>query len=215
MKQIVRQTISEQAYRHVLDGIVKGVFSPGIRLKDTEIAGDLGISRTPAREALLRLQQDGFLDGRVGGGFRVRELKVGEIEDLYPILINLEALAVRSSPPAGRPKLQKLRDLNTVIGAAETPPLKRISKDAVWHSTLIDECRNRHLVSMIDHLKTVIQRYLHAYILLMPRIEPSIDHHEKVVTCLEEGKVEAAVKVLEEHWMRNLARLVELLGGPE
>ncbi len=211
MKSIKRQALREQVYQGILQEIVAGRFSAGVRIKDTDIAARQGISRTPAREALLRLESDGFLINSVGRGFAVRPLDANEIRELYPILIDLEALALRSSPPADAKRIAKLRALNTEIGAPKTAPLKRIARDIVWHNTLISGCDNQTLLSMIEVLMQRIQRYLHAYIMLMPRIETSIDHHEEIAVSLESGDVEGSISILAEHWQRNLAILLELL----
>jgi len=71
---ITRERLSADVHEELLGQIVRGLFAPGQRLKDTELAERLGVSRTPVREALLRLEREGFISSQKHLGFSVKEL---------------------------------------------------------------------------------------------------------------------------------------------
>lgn len=209
MKNIKPTAIRDQVYLQVLEDIVTGEFRPGSKIKDTDVAAQLDISRTPVREALLRLVHEGFLEARVGRGFAVCELRVEELREVYPIVWTLEAMALRAAPMPTPQVQAELRQLNVQIGARDQDPLKRLEVDLIWHNNLVQGCGNSTLLDMIDRLKRVLQRYLHAYIMVNPHIKKSIDDHELIVDYLAAGEKERAVAQLEKHFQRNLEIVVQ------
>ncbi|MCP4546944.1 MAG: GntR family transcriptional regulator [bacterium] len=210
MEPIERLPLREQIYRSILESIVSGDYPPGSKVKDTEVAERLDVSRTPVREVLLRLEQEGFLVGRVGRGFAVRPLAGAELREIYPILVSMESLALRTSPPLSQDLLDELLTLNGEIGAETQQALKRLEIDVIWHRKLVEGCGNKRLLALIAQLKSLVGRYLHAYILLRPNIAPSVNDHDLIVDLLRAGDVEKAVSQLEIHWRRNLSVLLEI-----
>src|SRR5438552_12261037 len=95
---IPRTPLRDEVYRHLLDRIHRGEITPGVRVRDTALAAQLGVSRTPVREALLRLTRDGVLEADMGRGFRLCPLARNEIREIGAILGALEALAFELSP---------------------------------------------------------------------------------------------------------------------
>ena len=89
------QLLNEQCYRKLRSLILRGALSPGQHVTESEIGRRFGMSRTPIREAISRLQQDGLLRARDVRGVCVTELNWAEVPDLYDLRIRLEALAVR------------------------------------------------------------------------------------------------------------------------
>ncbi len=212
MESIARQPIRNHSYRQLLENIVRGDIPPGARIRDTEIAAELGISRTPVRESLLRLTNEGFLENLPGRGFRVRPLDPTEVQEIYPILWNLETLALLSSPLPGSGIIKNLKKMGTQIGADDQDPIKRIEIDELWHRCLISGCPNRRLLELIDHYKSVIRRYLFTYILRLPRIKGSIDDHALIIRSLERGDLETAAARIKPHYENNIDYLIQALG---
>lgn len=215
MKSIERLPLREQIHRRLIKSLIAGEFPPGSKVKDTEIAEMLGISRTPAREALLRLEQDGFLKNLVGRGFVVQPLDPREPEEIYPLIIELECMALKAAPPWTPGAIAKLRQLGATIAAPDTPPLRRLELDVQWHGLLIEPCGNSHLLRVVSQLKQLVQRYLHAYILTCPDIRPSVDHHGQILDRLEAGETDTATDILTEHWLRNLGILRRMIGDQQ
>ena len=151
-----RRPLQDDIYESVVEYITNSALASGARVRDTDVATELGVSRTPVREALYRLQRDGLIDHPVGRGFRVRPLSMTEAEATYPILWTLEGLALRMSGPLATVpgKMEELDRLARAIEAAPTA-LGRVALDNDWHTLLLAECRNPRLLQMIADLKTV------------------------------------------------------------
>jgi len=86
-------SIREQVLRHLKEQILGGQLSPSTRLVETQVAGDLGVSRTPVREALHLLEREGLLEAAPGGGYQVRGISWKEVEEICEIRIVNETLA--------------------------------------------------------------------------------------------------------------------------
>ncbi len=97
---ISRAPLRDEVCRQILDRIHRGDLPPGSRVRDSDLASQLGVSRTPIREALLHLARDGVLETAMGRGFRVRPIDAAELREVGDILGALESLALRLSPPA-------------------------------------------------------------------------------------------------------------------
>jgi DNA-binding GntR family transcriptional regulator len=209
---ITRVPLREQVHHAIVGRILREELAPGSRISDSAMAGELGVSRTPVREALLRLEREGFLEVDVGRGFFVKPLSAGEVREAYPILWTLEVLALRTSPPPSRARLADLARINAELSEAADDPERRIDLDVEWHRTLLGECGNARLMEMISDIKNVIRRYEYAYMQNAGHIPVSTSTHERIARAIEAGDVETAVPLLETNWRFSME---ELLGWIE
>ena len=161
---IERTPLRDEVYRQLLDRISRGDLPPGARVRDTQMANQLGVSRTPVREALLRLAREGVLDADMGRGFSVRALDATEMREIGAVLSNLEGLALELSGdiPAGR--LIELGEIDRELNGIRGDPDRCIDLDEQWHRTLLEACPNQRLLSMISTLWQVPRRYMRAYL---------------------------------------------------
>ena len=139
------------------------------------------------------------------------ELLVSEVEEVYPIVWTLEAHALRTTTPPSVATLKRLEKLNREIGAPDQDPLRRLQVDVVWHALLVRGCGNARLLALIDQHKKILQRYLHAYILLAPRMKASLADHDAIIELMAKGSVGPAAIRLEEHYRRNQEILIATL----
>lgn len=91
--------LREELRQAVLQRILRGVLPPGSRIIESKLSEELGVSRTPLREALLHLEQQGFVRSDLARGFSVEPLSQQEVREIYPIIWTLEGLALRSIGP--------------------------------------------------------------------------------------------------------------------
>ncbi|HEX6911974.1 MAG TPA: GntR family transcriptional regulator, partial [Longimicrobium sp.] len=154
--------LRDQVHHAIVDRILRDELKPGARISDTALARELGVSRTPIREALLRLEREGFLEADVGRGFFVKPLSVREVREAYPVLWTLEVLALRSAAPLAPQRRAELDRINAEL-ETEQDPERRIDLDGEWHRRLLETCGNEYLMGMIATLKSVIRRYEYAY----------------------------------------------------
>jgi len=157
MESIERKPVRDQVYSQVLEHVIRGDVAPGERIKDSELAKHLEISRTPVRETLLRLVQEGFLDNRVGHGFTVRPLVLRELEEIYPILWTLESLGLALSGPPSEPVIDAMAVLNSEMVQPGEDPARLIQLDNEFHTMLLSGCKNGRLVTIVSSMKKIIE----------------------------------------------------------
>lgn len=207
---ITRVPLREQVHDAIVERIVREELGPGSRISDSVMAADLGVSRTPVREALLRLEREGFLEADPGRGFFVKPLRRSEVREVYPVLWTLEVLGLRTSPPPGPEVLAELARINAEL-EAEAEPERRIDLDDRWHRVLVEGCGNEHLLAMIAGMKSMIRRYEYAYMQNAGFVPISTQAHEQIAAALCRGEVDEAARLLEGNWRFPLDRLLEWL----
>jgi DNA-binding GntR family transcriptional regulator len=209
-RPITRVPLRDQVHHAIVDRILRDELKPGARISDTALARELGVSRTPIREALLRLEREGFLEADVGRGFFVKPLSVREVRDAYPVLWTLEVLALRGAAPLTAGRRAELDRINAEL-EGEQDPERRIDLDGAWHRVLLETCGNEYLLGLVDTAKAVIRRYEYAYMQNAGYIPVSTRTHEQIAELVAAGKVEEAVPLLESNWRFTMQSLTEWL----
>ncbi|HEY8258539.1 MAG TPA: GntR family transcriptional regulator [Gemmatimonadales bacterium] len=204
---IHRSPLRDEVYRQILDGIQRGDSAPGTRLRDTALASSLGVSRTPVREALLRLARDGVLDADMGRGFRVPPLDSREVGDTGQILGALEALALESSPELPPELLDRLAELDRKLEHTRGDATRCADLEDEWHQVLLERCPNRQLLDLIATHRQISRRYLLAYLRDSTPIALSTLPHQKIGESLRKGDRPTAVRLLLQHWRRGIEEL--------
>jgi DNA-binding GntR family transcriptional regulator len=186
-------------YTRIVALLVSAQYRPGSVLTEAALSRAMGVSRTPVREALLRLEAEGVLESTLARGFMLRALSRSEAAELYPILAALEALAVQNAWPAVEPVLGTLRATLTELEGC-TDPIRRWQLDTAWHATLTSAGGNRHLASLIAQLRTSLSRYELAYMQQVSSREEADQQHREILSALEAGDAQRAASLLTEHW---------------
>lgn len=199
---ITRERLSADVHEELLGQIVKGLFAPGQRLKDTELAERLGVSRTPVREALLRLEREGFISSQKHLGFSVKELQESEILEVYPLVRLLECSALDSAALPCAAKIKKLNEIAQALEEEGSDPLRRIELDSAWHEALIEDYGNRHLMRILADLKRILLRYEYAFMQDDELVAESAAEHDAIALSLKDGDRRKAVRLLAAHWKR-------------
>ena len=199
---IARERLSVDVHQELLNRLIRGEIAPGARLKDAELAEDLGVSRTPIREALLRLEREGFISSQKHLGFSVKRLQESEIHDVYPLVRLLECSALDSAPLPCSEKLKKLADLGSSLRVEGSDPLRRIELDSSWHEALIEDNGNQHLMRILSDLKRLLLRYEYAFMRDDTLVVESVAEHNAIAKCMERGDRREAVRLLGDHWDR-------------
>lgn len=133
------------AYRRLLDEIRRGTLAPGARLRETDLAARLGISRTPVREAIRLLEADDLVTHTPRLGATVRRLGHGEVVELYEMRAVLEGTAARlAARGASMVEIEELAALNEAMAGAPTPETAR-DLNRQFHQALQQAARNRFL----------------------------------------------------------------------
>jgi len=204
---IARVPLRDEVYRQILERVQRGDLAAGARVRDADLAAHLGVSRTPVREALLRLTREGVLDASMGRGFRVRPLEPAEIREVGAILGQLESLALRLSPAPSPARLDQLRDIDRCLERTRGDASACLDLEDEWHRVLLEECPNRRLLDLIVSLREVPRRYLAAYMRDAGRISLSTQPHTRILQALKEGGRDSGAAVFDQQWRRGVAEL--------
>jgi len=188
--------------------IVSGELVSGERINESRLSEELGVSRTPVREALFRLEQEGFIDSGSKRGFVVRELSAREVRELYPIVWTLEGLAIYESGQLIQLLVPDLEKINQEFSQSGRNADKSIKLDSEWHTTLLSKCPNTALVKLAESLRLRLKRYETVYMREEDLLKTSVQHHSKIAQHLCEGEVDRAVSMLKMHWRFGMEGLI-------
>jgi DNA-binding GntR family transcriptional regulator len=214
-----RQGRAALAYDRLRELIVHGQLAPGSRIIETEIAQRLGVSRTPIRSALQRLQQEGFiLGGRDGERSRasVAPLTRDDARELFEIVGALEGLAAAHSarlPPGERIRLvERLNTANEDLHQLETranPDRRRyFDLDSAFHRVYTDAGSGHRLSNLHDSVKTQAERYIRLYAsVLTGEIGTSVKEHRQIIEAIRIGSPDQAQEFVFQNWRNAAERL--------
>jgi DNA-binding GntR family transcriptional regulator len=197
-----------ETYELLRHQILIGRFAPSERIVESTLCEELGVSRTPMREALFRLEQDGLVRQDPARGFSVMPLTAREVREIYPIIWTLEALAVQLG--ANNLDIDILKRLNRSLQKAVDHE-KQHEIDDEWHGILVSGCKNKRLLKQLDVLKLGAHRYELAYMRHCDKLGTSIDEHEAVLSAIQNGDIKKAGRLIEEHWQRGMDNLLDWL----
>lgn len=173
------------------------------RLKEVELATQLGVSRTPLREALLILERQGLVVSEAHKGFRIAPVTEQKVHEIYPQLGALEALAVRTGATALRDQLPTLRALNARL-LSRGSKLELYTADRTLHETLWAGAGNASLVETLRRLWLQVQPYDGATRRGIADPEGSEKGHAAVLDAIEARKPAEAARLVEAHWRAGI-----------
>jgi len=187
-------------YQQLLEEVLQGELRPGEILVETTLGKRFGVSRTPIREALRMLEQDGVLE-RVNRGMRVRQTSSEEVLEIYSVRMILEAAAARDA--AGRRTDYDLATLDRIFGtmaAAKTAtPQEMAAINRSFHRAIWQASGNRTLTDLLERLAVHLRRYPATTYLRAGRWEEALEEHRQLLEAIREKNQDAAGEVAERH----------------
>ncbi|MFE0251457.1 GntR family transcriptional regulator [Streptomyces sp. NPDC059010] len=202
---------ADRVYTHVKQGVLERRYEGGTLLTEGELAEAVGVSRTPVREALLRLEVEGLIKLYPKKGALVLPVSAQEIKDVVETRMLVEEHAARKAVPAPPGLIARLEELlaqqkaqaaaGDLAGAAVT--------DRCFHAEIVRSGGNEILSRLYDQLR---DRQLRMGVAIMyshpDRIAKTLAEHEEILQALRSGDTEAAVGTVHRHigWFSHLAR---------
>lgn len=189
----------DQAYKFIVDGIQSGRLAPGTRLREIELAEMTGLSRTPVREALSRLQLEGLLTPDAARGLIVTELDYSMTSELYAMREVLEGTAARlAARHASDVEIDFLREVNT-RDAQLTSAEALAANNRLFHETLYRCAHNRYLVKTLNTLQESMMLLGRTTLASPGRAETSRAEHGDIVEALARRDPDAAEQAARAH----------------
>ena len=208
--QFKRALMRDEVYNILLEWIIEGKLRPGEKLLDTELADTLGVSRTPVREALKRLEDRDLVEAAANRWTRVTKITVDAAEMIYPILWKLEPLAMSMAKPHLTQKdlisMNRYNDhLKQSLQAKD--PVGASTADIRFHDIFVQRSRNLYLINIIADLKIKLRRLEVLYFKGTACASDSIREHEQIISAIKKGLFDEAGELVKTNWKGSLSRL--------
>ncbi|TBH17482.1 GntR family transcriptional regulator [Thermus thermamylovorans] len=206
--------VREAVYRHLKDLLLSGRFAPGERLSEPLLAQELGVSRTPVREALMRLAEEGLVELVPGKGARVRAFSPEEVEEVYGVRALLEGEAAREAAQRATPwELTELEAYLKAIDevAAEDYP-EQMRRDLEFHRALVRLSGNKTLFRLYEDLLSSLALVRSALPTLSQEAATRREHWA-ILEALRRRDPEGAKRAVEAHVGRFRDLVVRRLKG--
>lgn len=205
----------QSAYRRLLADIKSGQLLPGARLRETDLAERLGISRTPVREAIRQLEADGLVTHQARQGATIRNLDYAEVIELYEMRSVLEGTASRlAARMAQRVEVVELTELNDALAASE-PGAAAQELNRQFHRTLLDAARNRFLVKTMSALQKTLLILGPTTLSDPTRPEAAAAEHAAVIRAIADHDGDAAEAAMRAHVEAALNARIRAMRGRE
>lgn len=193
--------LAEKVYARIKGEIADFRFLPGDRFTETELAARYNVSRTPVRDALYRLQREGFLDVAFRSGWSVRPMDFARFDELYDLRIILECAAVERLCQSDRePDLESLRAIWFAPPAErETRPKEMAKLDEAFHQTLVEAAGNREIARVHAEVTEKIRIIRRLDFLKEARIAATYEEHAKLLRQILRRRTDQALMLLKAH----------------
>lgn len=206
---VSRSLLREDAYRAIRDAIVDGTLAPGERLNDAELAEWLGVSRTPVREALARLEQTGLVQTKPGRYTRVSPLDVRAARAAQSVTAAMHELAVREAVSnLSAAELDAMREANARFDSAlrRNDPDAALAADDDFHGVPVMACANHAIRAVLEQFTPVLRRLERVRFSSLSG-RGSVAQHDQIIALCEAGDIEAAVAATRANWQTLLPLL--------
>lgn len=217
--QPLREVVCETLREAICDGILE----PGERLMEIQIAEELGVSRTPVREAIRKLELEGYVIMLPRRGTYVANLSIKDINEVYEIRASIDALAAGlAAERITDDELEQMeRMLVATVEAFDKGDMDRVVEyDTKFHDVLYCASRNARLVGIINNLREQLTRFRSISMAYPGRMKKTMEEHGRMVEAIAQRDVELAQQLARQHMenseqalLLDLQKVVEKSAG--
>jgi DNA-binding GntR family transcriptional regulator len=197
---------ADAVYSEVRRRILEGEFAPGAALNQEQVAAALGVSTTPLREALRRLESEGFVRTVAHREVIVSPLEIDELVALYEVREDLDALAVALAAERHTPD-ERERILAGAKSLHEDGTGDALSRNRAFHAAIYRSCHNLVLIDLLDALWDRADRYRRLVKFVANDVQV-IAEHEALVQAVLDRRPDEAARLMREH-LRSAQELIE------
>ena len=194
--------LRDVVFNTIKDGILSGKLRPGERLLENQLADELGVSRTPIREALRMLEIENLVDLIPRRGAQVKKMSEKDIKDILEIRKVLEELAVSlAADNISQSQIMELKQANDDFVKAFDNGDKEgvIQADTHFHKVIFDATKNEKLVQIISNISIQIYRYRITYLRLLDNVSVPNQQHIALIDAFEKRDKQRVRAIIREH----------------
>ena len=208
--QLKRTFMKDEAYNILRKWIMIGKLEPGAKLRNQDLSDTLGISRTPVREALLQLENEGLVVTKANRWTLVAPIDLESAKNIYSIVWSLESLALEQAFPrfsqADLEGLELLNEqLNKTMKVGEN--IKALEIDNAFHDKIIEISNNSELPKLLASLKIKIQRIEIHYFSQNYARHASYNEHSQILDTIKKQDLDSALQAIQNNWKNSLKRI--------
>lgn len=203
----------EAVYNTLLKWIMEGELRPGEKLLDKDLAARLGVSRTPVREALRRLEDKELVESSANRWTRVAKVSLEDPQNIYPIIWTLEELAVSQVIDIlTEEDFKQMEAVNTMLKKAveDNDPIKASWADVEFHRAFIEKTDNSQLIKILQELKIKFRRVEVTYFGGCTCADDSLKEHEDILHALRDKDLPRSQTLIRQNWQNSLKRLQDI-----
>jgi len=202
LKSFAKPILRDEVYLSIKEAILTGELAPGERISIGRLLKEIGFSPTPIREALLKLEQEGFVSRLPGGGFIVSRFTQKDIDQIFDIRSLLESYAVGLAIQYIKKEdilwlERNIKESEQYIQKKEWNKVSALNTE--FHDYLNGLSKNERLLSIINGLRDQIFQFRSAILRVPMKAMISIDHHKKMIHAIKKREVELLKNLTQEH----------------
>lgn len=202
---VIQPVMGQRVYEEIKEAIINNTIKPGTMIQERVLAEKLGVSRTPVREALRRLNSEGLIELIPGKGATVTKITIEDIREIMQVREPLECLAVKLAAERIQPQdIKYLEDMianwDKEINCSDQINFQSLStKDIAFHEYIVEIAGNKRLASILNMLRDQIRRITFLTQDNKARIETSFPQHLKILEALKHKDPVAAEESMRQH----------------
>jgi DNA-binding GntR family transcriptional regulator len=197
--------------------IITGKLAPGERLSEEKLASSLNVGRVPLREAMRRLEAEGYVTFLSNQELAVSKPTMEELEDYYTIASVLEGLAARLAVDRAQPEeLSRLRELHQLLREAyqKRDPSRYYEANSTFHHFIAEIARNERLYSLVRQMRQEIRKTRILSLHLPHRLDYSMREHDQILDAFLKRNAELAEATMVKHLKNQMEALKKMLEPP-
>ena len=204
--------LREMVYEELKMQILKGSIIPGTRMMEVELAEEMGVSRTPIREAIRKLEKEGLVTIEPRRGAYASMISREDMVEILEVRQDLEGLAAYfAADRMTKKQMEELKRVSNSYNAAvkEGNMEAMIKHDTRFHHIIVESCRNKILVQMIEQLQELVLRFRYIYYDNFKRAENMPEEHREILEAIASGDADRARAAADVHIDRLKQLVIE------
>lgn len=215
MRENPLSSLSDEAYRILKGEILENRFTPGSQASEKEMVERFGLSRTPVREALLRLREEGLIEILPRRGFRVLPLSVSDVREIQQVskALELEAAVILAQSSLTEEQITELDAAIVEMEEAieQNDREKWTAADRRFHLGVVERCGNQRLFNAFIDLFGLSNRARSFALYVREMPVQSTKEHRQMLDAILAGDIEAVQRLYRQHWERTTEELLEIV----